>query len=112
MYGFSLAACQVHLNVTLQEAEFMIHPPFDTVINVTKIIHFTYGIELFANGTAADPKLPQELRVWGWDKRNFTAPNRIPDPPPNAFEAARVLVAHINEALAATFPPAAPQAVA
>lgn len=41
--------------------------------------------------------------MWGWDKRNFTAPRRIPDPPANAFESARVLISKLNEAIQATF---------
>lgn len=41
--------------------------------------------------------------MWGWDKRNYTAPRRIPDPPENAFEAARVLISRLNEAIQSTF---------
>lgn len=41
--------------------------------------------------------------MWGWDKRNYTAPRRIPDPPANAFEAARELTWRLNEAIQATF---------
>ena len=51
-------------------------------------------------------QVPSELRVWKFDKRSFKAPGPIPDPPAGAFPAAVRLVNSINEALAATFPPA------
>jgi hypothetical protein len=93
MYGFGLAACAAKLVFTLQAQELMLHPPFDTVVGEASLIHYTYGTELMANGTVADPnkarrggvaccmalarvaypsccaQVPKEQRVWAFDKR-------------------------------------------
>lgn len=100
------ATPQARLNLTLQETEFMIHPPFDTTVrlsglhsvtcggvhlerslltvlhcifpqlNNTKIIHFTYGVQLFENGTAANPSV--RLRPSSSD----AVPSRVHEAPP------------------------------
>ena len=115
MYGFSLAACALGMQFQLQAQELMIHPPFDTAVGETKIIHFTYGVTLFANGSFADPGKTEEAeRVFKFDKRYYKPAKTglIPEPPPGTFESARRLVASINEAVAATFPPAPPAPLA
>jgi hypothetical protein len=33
----------------------MLHPPFDAEVGEASLIHYTYGTELMANGTVADP---------------------------------------------------------
>lgn len=103
MYGFSLAACSARMWITLQTQELMLHPPFDTKLGEASIIHYTYGTELFANGSVADPgKVPKEQRVWAFDKRYFERDypdGRISPPPKGAPESVERLVDAINEAL-------------
>jgi hypothetical protein len=55
MYGFSIAACAAGLRFALQEQQLMLHPPFDAEVGEASLIHYTYGTELMANGTVADP---------------------------------------------------------
>ena len=50
----------------LQELPLMIHPPFDQEVGDTQIIHYTYGIELMANGSNAFP-----------DKARFDSPQPV-----------------------------------
>ena len=109
MYGFSLAACAARLWLTLQTQDLMLHPPFDAQLGEASIIHYTYGTELFANGSVADPaKVPKEERVWAFDKRYFERDypgGRIALPPAGAPPSVVRLVEAINEALDAQ-PPA------
>jgi hypothetical protein len=103
MYGFSLAACAARLWLTLQKQELMLHPPFDTQLGDAALIHYTYGTELFANGSVADPgKTAKEERVWAFDKRYFERDypqGRITPPPDGAPPSVVRLVDAINEAL-------------
>ena len=103
MYGFALAACAAGLNVTLRESEFMLHPPFDTELGEASIIHFTYPMELFANGSVANPTtVPKEERVWAFDKRYVKRDHpsgRISVPPEGAPPAVLRTITAINEAV-------------
>ena len=105
MYGFALAACQAGLALTLQAQELMLHPPFDAELGAASLIHYTYGTELFRNGSVADPnKAPKAQRVWAFDKRYFQRDypdGRIPAPPKGAPASVVRLVDSINEALEA-----------
>lgn len=105
MYGFSLACCAARLWLTLQTQELMVHPPFDVELGQASIIHYTYGTELLANGSVADPaKVAKEQRVWAFDKRYFERnypEGRITPPPQGAPPSVVRLVDAINEALAA-----------
>jgi len=82
MYGFALAACAAGLDIQLQDKELMLHPPFDMQLGDASIIHYTYSMLTFANGSVANT-VPEQA-TWTFDKAR-RPPARHARPPPPAL---------------------------
>lgn len=98
MYAYAVASALHGVHHILRK-DFMIQPPFDTKLQNTFIIHFTYGCDYSLKGELTYGKVGE----WRFDKRSFPdrpPPRNLTLPPPGVPESVVTLVKMVNEASA------------
>ncbi|KAK3163466.1 hypothetical protein QOZ80_1AG0004110 [Eleusine coracana subsp. coracana] len=98
MYGYAVASA-LHGVQHILRKDFMIQPPFDTKLQNTFIIHFTYGNDYSLKGELTYGKIGE----WRFDKRSYDEkppPRNLTLPPPGVPESVVTLVKMVNEASA------------
>eukprot|EP00271_Cylindrocystis_brebissonii_P016435 TRINITY_DN399_c0_g1_i1.p1 TRINITY_DN399_c0_g1~~TRINITY_DN399_c0_g1_i1.p1 ORF type:complete len:395 (+),score=43.66 TRINITY_DN399_c0_g1_i1:184-1368(+) len=96
MYGYATAAAMVGIQHILRK-DFMIQPPWDTVIGDAFIIHYTYGCDYTLKGEMMYGKFGE----WRFDKRSYSGgapPRNLTMPPEGCPEAIKMLISKINDA--------------
>ncbi|GJN37933.1 hypothetical protein PR202_gb26934 [Eleusine coracana subsp. coracana] len=97
-YGYAVASA-LHGVQHILRKDFMIQPPFDTKLQNTFIIHFTYGNDYSLKGELTYGKIGE----WRFDKRSYDdrpPPRNLTLPPPGVPESVVTLVKMVNEASA------------
>ncbi|XP_006644046.3 hydroxyproline O-arabinosyltransferase RDN2-like, partial [Oryza brachyantha] len=98
MYAYAVASA-LHGVQHILRKDFMIQPPFDTKLENTFIIHFTYGCDYTLKGVLTYGKIGE----WRFDKRSYQdrpPPRNLTLPPPGVPESVVTLVKMVNEASA------------
>lgn len=98
MYAYAVASA-LHGVKNILYKDFMIQPPWDTVVGTKYIIHYTYGCDYDMNGKLTYGKIGE----WRFDKRSYdkvAPPRNLTLPPPGVPESVVTLVKMVNEATA------------
>ncbi|XP_047969002.1 hydroxyproline O-arabinosyltransferase 1-like [Salvia hispanica] len=97
MYAYAVASA-LHDVGNILHKDFMIQPPWDTVIGKSYIIHYTYGCDYDLQGKMT----PGKFGEWRFDKRSYNdwPPRNLSLPPPGVPESVVTLVKMVNEATA------------
>eukprot|EP00850_Spirogloea_muscicola_P000096 SM000001S04498 [mRNA] locus=s1:490734:494099:- [translate_table: standard] len=97
MYAYAVSSALHGVHHILRK-DFMVQPPWDTLLAENYIIHYTYGCDYTQDGVFT----PGKVGWWHFDKREWSGgapPKNITLPPAGAPETVVTLITRLNDAM-------------